>query len=1210
MKRKILKKISVILVMLFSFTFLLQGKVTFAVNEDEEINLMENLNVDSEIKEEQLDETMTKVILSTEGSIDEGDEVEIKLNLINISKMSSIDFEYYYDERIIDIDSIELNHELVNYGFEEKENILKTEEGSLKYSCELDDNKEEFTGSNTLLTIKGTTKVARNFILNDNLFIVNFYDRSTENPIEFQKEVKNNIQVIDLARVAAEYRIKEEDNNWKPYYDFHADGIIDINDIVYIARQIEDVDSDMDGLIDSNEREIGTDPFNNDTDGDYLVDGDEVKLQTNPLELDTDGDTLPDGFEVHLSHTDPLKKVADGEEVSDDLKDMDNDGLTNYEEYIYGGNPYSEDSDGDGLLDGQEVKGRLRKTRSAIGDGLDAIETALNNSDTDGDGLNDGTEIELGFDPTNPDTDGDGILDGKENIKQSMPKKKFSEFSKEKDGYIPNVSVYGNGEYSDKLIFSTSIYSAISNGEYIFTPNLTSCIGNGFMIEKVGNISFDNIDISFEVDEELIEANGGIENLQIIYFNTVERRNENIFLETVYKKTENLLKATVNSNEISFDENGRMLFFIINKDKFYKEYVTDVDDFNNLNSPKKKDIVFLIDTTKSMKFSYNLVKKDINKFVEELYKDTNNRIGILEFNDIDYPSVGGCHTNRGWKNNYEEFLHNINKLYCKYYNDPNHTCSKTDLTTCDLFEGGGDYPEIDYMDKNQYMKTDFLESSIDGLKHIYDYYVNGTEDMKFREDAEKNIIIVTDNGFKNGIDKDRSFGVDDILNLYLKEGIKISVITPETTFATDGSFKALEQYSQLFNATDGFGIDLRGNYVYTELKNNLNKDAEYKVRLVDGNVITLKKNPNLGDRTIDTDSDGVCDLDELTIKKNINIMGQKVEVWNFKTNPFNRYPYGTNNKNYVQKSKKKCINEDQFIEITKEIESAIKYIQRGSGTSTKSIANEVLNFFCCTSPAYKGFEFSILSEKNGLLQNKIDVKYPKLQKYRKNIDLMVDNRRIDLQHLAITWSCISTNTGKFVDNFISIHTAGFIGDIQQAIGQQVMYSNAKDEETFTEDIINIIGEEEFLINNGTKVKSDFGSSDLYSDIDAVNLAASNKDTISESLDEYYKGKIFKNRGEEFIKNLGGYTKLRSIIINNIPVKEEFTPKLMLDLMYNEHPVTINTIIFPKFIGIIRALKDTVNESLYNNIEKVYIFYNPEKIAGGFISKISRLGDDL
>ncbi|MFA6393428.1 MAG: CAP domain-containing protein [Patescibacteria group bacterium] len=65
-------------------------------------------------------------------------------------------------------------------------------------------------------------------------------------------------------------------------------------------------DSDADGIPDSLEEELGTDPFNADTDGDGLRDYEEAFVYgTNPNNPDTDGDGIPDGREVKAG-TNPL----------------------------------------------------------------------------------------------------------------------------------------------------------------------------------------------------------------------------------------------------------------------------------------------------------------------------------------------------------------------------------------------------------------------------------------------------------------------------------------------------------------------------------------------------------------------------------------------------------------------------------------------------------------------------------------------------------------------------------------------------------------------------------------------------------------------------------------------------------------------------------------------------------------------------------------
>ena len=151
-----------------------------------------------------------------------------------------------------------------------------------------------------------------------------------------------------------------------------------------------DPDLDNDGLLNSEEVALGTDPRNPDTDGDGLLDGEEVHTYlTDPLKADTDEDGLTDGQEVLTYLTDPLKA------------DMDDDGLTDGQEILtYLTDPLNADTDGDTLTDGDEVNIHLTNPLK---------------KDTDDDGLNDNVELSLKCSPTNPDTDGDGVLDGSDN---------------------------------------------------------------------------------------------------------------------------------------------------------------------------------------------------------------------------------------------------------------------------------------------------------------------------------------------------------------------------------------------------------------------------------------------------------------------------------------------------------------------------------------------------------------------------------------------------------------------------------------------------------------------------------------------------------------------------------------------------------------------------------------------------------------------------
>ena len=142
-------------------------------------------------------------------------------------------------------------------------------------------------------------------------------------------------------------------------------------------------DIDGDGLTDAEEQAMNTDPAKADTDGDGLTDGQEVKIGTQPLVYDTDGDGVGDGDEI-AQGTDPLTPGnGAGDAGSTGAGDVTASGDATATQ-----DPYSVDTDGDGLLDGQEV---------------DTRGTDPNNPDTDGDGYSDGEEVMIhGTDPLDP----------------------------------------------------------------------------------------------------------------------------------------------------------------------------------------------------------------------------------------------------------------------------------------------------------------------------------------------------------------------------------------------------------------------------------------------------------------------------------------------------------------------------------------------------------------------------------------------------------------------------------------------------------------------------------------------------------------------------------------------------------------------------------------------------------------------------------------
>ncbi len=135
---------------------------------------------------------------------------------------------------------------------------------------------------------------------------------------------------------------------------------------------------------------------------------------------DADGDGMTDGWET-VYGLDP----NDPSDASEDI--LDNDGLTNLQEFQNNAFPNNPDTDGDGLLDGPEVE---------------VHGTLANNTDSDGDQLLDGAEVAGTTLANNADTDGDGYSDSQElaagtnpNLITSVPTR-----------YIQKFNGFGNGD--------------------------------------------------------------------------------------------------------------------------------------------------------------------------------------------------------------------------------------------------------------------------------------------------------------------------------------------------------------------------------------------------------------------------------------------------------------------------------------------------------------------------------------------------------------------------------------------------------------------------------------------------------------------------------------------------------------------------------------------------------------------------------------------
>ena len=130
-----------------------------------------------------------------------------------------------------------------------------------------------------------------------------------------------------------------------------------------------------------------------DSDIDGLLDDYEIEIGTDPTKRDTDGDGVRDGLEGSISETSPLEADV----TCKDNRDEDGDDLTACEELQLGTDPKNPDTDGDGVLDGAEI---------LLG-GFPL--TSDRGQDADLDGLGNVYELRAHLDPRLPNTPEDQI---------------------------------------------------------------------------------------------------------------------------------------------------------------------------------------------------------------------------------------------------------------------------------------------------------------------------------------------------------------------------------------------------------------------------------------------------------------------------------------------------------------------------------------------------------------------------------------------------------------------------------------------------------------------------------------------------------------------------------------------------------------------------------------------------------------------------------
>ena len=265
--------------------------------------------------------------------------------------------------------------------------------------------------------------------------------------------------------------------------------------------------------------------FNNwyllkDTDSDMLPDCIEESISSNPMLTDSDGDNLDDYYEVMVSFTNPVDTDSDDNLISDDNEDFDNDGLTNFQEYLLSTSPWNNDSDKDTLDDGTEIN---------------TYSTNPLEPDTDFDGLDDADEVALGVLPNVPDTDEDGILDGDEYYSGYVSQDLTSDDPKVSavTGVEVELDCKGN---ADNCVNIENAYNVD-----MLSSDVVGIVGSPVNITS--SAEFNTATITFTYDDTLLN-NTAEEDLIILWYD--REKKEYVMLEdTIVDTVNNTVSCTI-----------------------------------------------------------------------------------------------------------------------------------------------------------------------------------------------------------------------------------------------------------------------------------------------------------------------------------------------------------------------------------------------------------------------------------------------------------------------------------------------------------------------------------------------------------------------------------------------------------------------------------------------------------------------------------------
>lgn len=566
-----------------------------------------------------------------------------------------------------------------------------------------------------------------------------------------------------------------------------------------------------------------------------------------PNAYDTDKDGLSNYIEIYTSQTNPTITDTDGDGVFDADEDFDGDGISNIKEIELGTDLDKADSDKDGLNDYDEIN---------------TYKTDPTAYDSDGDSLGDGDEVILGLDPLLVKTDG-VTIDSERKFTQELSENNISEqLLVENNQAIPSLELTTSGNINKNVVVNETSSTDFSDsravvgdaidisGENISEGTLTFSLNDGsismFSLEDSEQLFNTNIICKYNED-------GTTEFLDTHYdsgTNSVSANIENegtyfvLDVETLFNELGLRLPDVSNVNALTDPEPAMVLSVEETEEDIISQYsVSDEETVSTANeltdacvvsadanvektitrtasgAMAQADIVFVVDTTGSMKEEIDNVKENVGFFVDALKANgVSADLALVNYEDIGFDGYDSTKVHKNGTSNW-------------FYDMETY---KSKISGLELGCGG-----------------DVAESAVDALETA--------RLLDMRASAGKIFILVTDAAYK----VENRYGIPSMaaeIELLKNAGINCTVVSPKNKQST---------YYDLYNETEGIWVNINGDF-YSDLMTLADKIGTdiagdgYWIYL-QGPVpvpVRLDAVPQEGSK-VDTDKDGIPDIEEL-----------------------------------------------------------------------------------------------------------------------------------------------------------------------------------------------------------------------------------------------------------------------------------------------------------------------------------------------------------